>query len=276
MPDKFNGIDKTPTIANWLFSVRRYLRVAKTSAEERIDIASTFFTGTALDWWHGVEKAEGELIYRWNWDDFEARCLRRFQGANESQLALHRLLKWKQTSSLNVYLTGFQAMVQQVPSELLPEPTRIFIFTEGLSSELQKSVRLMQPKSLDEAIGVAQRASVTLQPVGQFFQSVNRPFHRQPSTTGRAPSQIYRNPSGSRFAPLMVENMEEVARQTVDHSELSYQNAEGSSSDAECSALTSEQRKLFKENKCFKCKRVGHRSIHCSNSQWQSKDQARV
>jgi hypothetical protein len=276
MPDKFNGCDKAPTIANWLFSVRRYLRVTKTGEDERIDIASTFFTGTALDWWHGVEKAEGELIYRWSWSDFEARCLRRFQGVNESQLALHRLLKWKQTSSLNVYLAGFQAMAQQVPSELLPEPTRIFVFTEGLNNELQKSVRLMQPTTLDEAIGVAQRASVTLQPVSQFFQPSNRYSHRQPSTMARASSQINRAASGSRFAPLMVENMEDVTQPNVNYSELNYGHTEGTTSDVECSALTAEQRKLFRENKCFKCKRVGHRLNDCPTSQWQSKEQARV
>ena len=276
MPDKFNGIDKVPTIANWLFSVRRYLRVTRTSEDERIDIASTFFTGTALDWWHGVEKAEGELIYRWTWNDFEARCLRRFQGVNESQVALHRLLKWKQTSSLNVYLAGFQAMVQQVPPELLPEPTRIFVFTEGLSNELQKSVRLMQPATLDEAIGVAQRASVNLQPVGPFFQPSNRYPYRQPSTMARTSSQINRAASGSRFAPLMVENIENMTQPTVDNTELNYHNTEGTTSDVECSALTTEQRKLFKENKCFKCKRVGHRINDCPTSQWQSKEQARV
>lgn len=276
MPDKFNGIDKAPTIANWLFSVRRYLRVTKTSEDERIDIASTFFTGTALDWWHGVEKAEGELIYRWDWTDFEARCLRRFQGVNESQLALHRLLRWKQTSSLNVYLAGFQAMVQQVPAELLPEPTRIFVFTEGLNNEIQKSVRLMQPNTLDEAIGVAQRASVTLQPVGQLFNSGNHYPYRAPSTMGRTSSQGSRSASGNRFAPLMVENIEDANRFPIDNVALDSRDAEGTASDFECSALTTEQRKLFRENKCFKCKRVGHRINECPTSQWSTKEQARV
>ena len=277
LPDKFNGVDKTPTIDNWLFSIRRYLRVTDTIETKHIDVASTFLAGTALDWWRGVERSEGEAIYQWSWEEFQARCMRRFQGINESQVAYQRLLKWKQTGSLTAYLSGFQSLVQQIPFELLSEPGRTFVFTEGLSNELQKSVRLMQPSTLDEAIGVAQRASIAVHPVSQSFQSNNRQFYRQPSTTAvRSSSQIPRAATGSRFTTLAVENVEDVSQPKAEDIEFSPQEESGSANDIECSVLTAEQRKLYKENKCFKCKRVGHRSRECRSIHPLSKEQARV
>lgn len=277
LPDKFNGSDRTPTVVNWLLAVKRYLRVTKTTENDRIDVATTFLSGTALDWWNGVERTEGESVYRWKWEEFELRCRRRFQGENESQLALHRLLKWKQTGSISVYLSGFQSLVQQIPLELLPEPARVFVFTEGLTNELQKSVKLLQPGTLDEAIGVAQRASVAFQPVGQFTPSNRRPFNRQPSTMARSSSQLYRAATGSRFSPLAIENIEEESEQTVRNTALSQLEEGGQTSEGECScsALTAEQRRLFQENKCFSCRRVGHRSRWCPSTQ-PPKDNARV
>ena len=119
--------------------------MTQTDKVDHVVMAATFFTGTALDWWQGVERAEGEAVYEWGWKEFELRCLRRFQASNDSQMAFQRLLRWRQVGNVSSYLAGFQSMIQQIPLDLLTESGRVFILIEGLSAEVQKSVRLMQP-----------------------------------------------------------------------------------------------------------------------------------
>ena len=263
LPDKFNGVDKTLVISNWLFSMRLYLRVTRTDVEDYVMMATTFFTGTALDWWQGVERVEGEDVYNWSWETFEGRCKRRFQATNDAQLAFQRLLRWKQTGHIAAYLSVFQSLIQQIPLTLLTEQGRVFMLIEGLNHELQKAVRLMQPTTVDEAINVAERASVTFHPSSQFHQPFNRSINRQASTTTRTSSQFNRAATGSRFAPLIVENVEEVYPEGQ-YDSPQYPNYRGSQpQEADLTYLNAEQRKLYKEKRCFHCKKVGHWSREC-------------
>lgn len=276
MPEKFNGMDRLPSISNWLYSVRKYLRVTKTEESDFIDLATTFLTGTALDWWQGIERTEGESIYLWSWQEFEIRCTRRFQAVNEAQVSLQKLVRWKQTGAIGGYIAVFQSLVQQIPHSLLTESGRVFHFIEGLVPELQKSVKLMQPLTVDEAIGISQRASVNSQALRPFNPSFNRQPHRQNTIpfSNRTSSQAQRTMSGSRFAPITVENIEETDT-------FSNDNAEGELgqhelTEMELSYLSAEQKKLYKEGRCFKCKKIGHRSGDCRSSTSSTKDQARM
>lgn len=275
LPEKFNGIDKSPTISNWLFSVRLYLKVTRTEEEDCVMMATTLFTATAIDWWQGIVRAEGESVYRWSWEEFEARCIRRFQAVNDAQVAYQRLLRWKQTGTITSYLAGFQSMVQQIPFELLPEPGRVFMLIEGLNPELQKSVRLVPPTTLDEAIGIAQRVSVVHQPSNHFKQSLPLPPYRQASTTVRSNSQFNRTATGNRFSPLSVENMETVPSSPNDFLEELHEG-ENPTNELDCSYMNAEQKKLFREKKCFKCKQVGHHRHQCNTTTIPTKESARV
>lgn len=277
LPEKFNGVDKTPTITNWLYSMKKHLRVTKTSEEDYIEIATSFFSGTALEWWSGNEKTEGEAIYLMSWSEFETRCLSRFQAVNDIQLAFQRLLRWRQTGSTASYVAGFQTVVQRIPLETMSEHVRIMFFTEGLNQELQRAVKLMKPKTVDEAINVAQTASAINQYGGQATQSFNRQPSRQVSTAVRTTSRINRAFAESRFAtPLSVENIEDEGQPIVDDIYHLRNEGENTVSELECSYLNSEQKKLLKEGRCFKCKRFGHLAKDCRSSISSTKDQARM
>jgi Ty3 transposon capsid-like protein/Zinc knuckle len=271
LPEKFNGVDKVPTISNWLFSIRLYLRVTQTEKEDLVVLASTFFSGTALDWWQGIERVEGESIYQWNWEEFTERCVKRFQASNDAQLAFQRLLRWKQTGHITAYLSVFQSLIQQIPLTLLTEQGRVFVLIEGLNNDLQKSVRLMQPATVDEAINVAQRASATYHAPSPFQQTFTRPNYRHPSTTTRSSSKPNHTTTGSRFAPLVVENVEEV-NETQPDSPPGHSEGRTYLTELEFSYLNAEQKKLYREKRCFNCKKIGHFSSECRSI----KEQARM
>lgn len=274
VPERFNGTDRIPTISNWLFAVRKYLRVTKAAEVDKVEYATTYFTGTALDWWHSVEDDEGEAVFRLSWSEFEERCIKRFQAVNDATASLRKVVRWKQTGAVSSYIAGFQALVQPIPVTLLPHSTRVFLFIEGLTTELQKAVQLMEPTTVDQAMAIAQRTSIN----SQFTKAGNPPFQRTPyrqnSSFNRSNSQTQRTVS-NRFAPLSVENIEEAESDPIGKLE------EGESWPLECgevelSYMNAEQRKLFKEGKCFKCKKAGHRSFDCRSPPQSTKDQARA
>lgn len=262
LPDKFNGVDKAQVITNWLFSIRLYLRVTRTDIEDYVMMATTFFAGTALDWWQGIERVEGESIYNWSWAMFEERCIRRFQATNDAQLAFQKLLRWKQTGHIATYLSVFQSLIQQIPLTLLTEQGRVFVLIEGLNTELQKSVRLMQPATVDEAINVAQRASATYHTPSLFHQTSTRSNYRHTSPITKSSNQFNRTATGSRFAPLVVENVEEV-NETQPNSPSGHSEGRTYLTELEFSYLNAEQKKLYREKRCFNCKKIGHFSSEC-------------
>jgi Ty3 transposon capsid-like protein len=193
---------------------------------------------------------EGESIYQWSWEEFTERCVK-------------RLLRWKQTGHITAYLSVFQSLIQQIPLTLLTEQGRVFVLIEGLNNDLQKSVILIQPATVDEAIIIAQRASATYHAQSPFQQTFTRPNYRHPSTTTRSSSQFNRATTGSRFVPLIVENVEEVHAEGQSDSPQ-YPTYRGSHPpDADLTYLNAEQRKLYKEKKCFFCKKVGHWTKEC-------------
>jgi hypothetical protein len=149
-----------------------------------------------------------------------------------------------------------------MPLSLLTEEGRVFVLIEGLNNELQKSVKLMQPTTIDEAINVAQRVSATFHTPNQSNPTFTRSNYRQPSTTNRSNSHFNRTTTGSRFAPLAVENVEEVSERQPDSPQC---HCEGRThlTDIEFSYLNAEQKKLYKEKKCFNCKKSGHYSKEC-------------
>jgi hypothetical protein len=147
-------------------------------------IATTFFANTALDWWYGIQRVEGEGIYQW-----------------------------------------------------------MELVIEGLNNELQKSVKLRQATTIDEAINVAQRVSATFHSPNQSNPTFTRSNYRQPSTTNRSNSHFKRTTTGSRFAPLAVENVEEVSGRQP-YSPQCHCEGRTHLTDIEFSYLNAEQKKL--------------------------------
>ena len=82
------------------------------SESDKIDVAVTLLSGTALEWWQAVERNSGNSLRNITWSEFEERCvkLKRFQpiAASESEAAMQRLLVlvWRQTNNVTAYINA--------------------------------------------------------------------------------------------------------------------------------------------------------------------------
>lgn len=277
-PDKFNGADKTQSIEDFLVTVERYLRLSRTEPAERVDTAVGFFSGVALKWWISVERTHGEKMRLIDWKDFRQMCLKRFVAVTDSESAVKKICRWKQSGSINSYIASFQNLSQQIPIDLLPEKTRLLYFLEGLTIDLQKYVNAMKPDSIEDAINFAQRIGNL--GYTQGGTSFNNREYQQYNRNPRQPQQQTTSHSiGTRNHPIYLENVNSEVSE-VDSSvgvsspgpQVTVTSPTERTDRNDLFFLTVEQKKLLKEGRCFNCKQIGHRRSDCPRSCNQKKE----
>ncbi|KAL5810297.1 hypothetical protein ACOSQ4_026865 [Xanthoceras sorbifolium] len=110
-------------------SAKQYFDFKEVAVEQQVQLTSFHLEGIALQW------------HRWltNLTDYE-----------DPSKALTRL---KQTSSVSVYQEEFEKLSHRVDE--LPEKFLISCFVAGLKDEIRLDVKIKQPRSLADPIGVA-------------------------------------------------------------------------------------------------------------------------
>ncbi len=274
-PDKFSGADRSQNIENFLVAVERFLRLSRVENSDKIDTTAGFFTGVALDWWISIERTEGEKIRNIGWEEFRQMCLKRFLAITTAETAMKKIGKWKQSGTINSYISSFQNLAQQIPANLLPQEARLLYFIDGLAIDLQKHVKSMRPESIEEAINFAQ----SIGNVGYTQGGMNNNGRNNQSYTHsqrQLQQQSHNHSVGSRNQPIYLENVNtEVSEvdSSVSVSSSSPHEQLLSHTGIDLSFLTAEQKKLFKEGRCFRCKQAGHRRSECKDNQGSFRQQ---
>jgi len=253
-PDKFNGTDRSVSIEVFLNSAERFLRLSKVDKKDKIDQTVMYFSGIAYEWWISIETTEGEEIRNIEWDVFKQMCLKRFMPVTSAESAYKRIGRCRQKGDISTYISGFQNLAQQIPFSLLSKEARVLQFVDGLNFDLQKVVKSMRPANIEDAINFAQSiGSIGYKQIGMNYN--NRDYQ---TGTNRQPQPTFRHyNSGTRNQPIELENVTTVETQEDNFNE-SIDNLT-----IDLSFLTTEQRQLYKEGKCFNCKKTGHRGRDC-------------
>jgi Ty3 transposon capsid-like protein len=277
-PDKFSGSDRTQNIENFLVAVERFLRLSRVDTVDKIDTTAGFFSGVALDWWISIERSEGEQIRKIGWEEFRQMCLKRFMAVTNAEMAMKRIGKWKQSGAVTSYISSFQNLAQQIPASLLPKEARLLYFIDELTIDLQRHVKAMRPESMEDAINFAQ--SIGNVGYTQGGMSNNSRDNQSYSHSQRQPQlQFHNHGMGTRNQPIYLENVHAEASEVDSNVGVSsprpwmtVTSPTESSNWGELSYLTMEQRKLYKEGRCFNCKQMGHRRNVCPRSINQKKE----
>jgi len=259
-PDKFNGTDRSVNIEIFLNTVERFLRLSKVDKKDKIDQTVMYFSGVAYEWWTSIETTEGEKIRHIEWEEFKQMCLKRFLPVTSAESAYKRIGKWRQRGDISTYISSFQNLAQQIPFSLLSKEARVLQFVDGLNFDLQKVVKSMRPASIEDAINFAQSiGSIGYKQMGTNYN--NRDY--QPTINRQAQPTFRHFNSGTKIQPIELENVNTEETQEDNFNEPSE------NLNIDFSFLTMEQRQLFKEGKCFNCKKIGHRSRQCPLSKNQ-------
>lgn len=163
---KFNGEDPT----GWIYKAEQYFDIKQIESIEQVQLASFHLEGIALQWHRWLTKFRGPLT----WDELSKAILLRF-GPTDFEDPSEALSRLKQTTSVAAYQEVFEKLSHQIDG--LPEGFLVGCFIAGLKDDIRLDVKIKQPKTLTEAIGVAR----LIEERNQLHKRSNLPF--RPTST---------------------------------------------------------------------------------------------
>ncbi|KAK9177553.1 hypothetical protein WN944_029576 [Citrus x changshan-huyou] len=141
---KFGGADP----ARWIYKAEQYFDFQNIASEQQVQLASFHLEGITLQWHRWLTKFKGPQT----WTEFTKAILLHF-GPTDYEDPSEALTRLKQTSSVTEYQEVFEKLSHQIDG--LPETFLIGCFIAGLHDEIRLDVKIKQPRTLADAIGVA-------------------------------------------------------------------------------------------------------------------------
>ncbi|PWA74286.1 hypothetical protein CTI12_AA219250 [Artemisia annua] len=141
---KFEGGDPR----GWILKAEKYFRYYQTPDESKVEIASMYLEGDALDLFAWIS-AENNHLY---WEEL-VKILHENYGPAEFQNPDEHLCNIKQTGTVQEYRQEFAKRVARVHD--WPDHCLLGVFLSGLKEELKVDVRIHKPKNVFKAVSLA-------------------------------------------------------------------------------------------------------------------------
>ena len=190
-----------------------------------VPYGATLLRDNAMVWWRShVEAADqGHVPRIVNWVDFYNAISYEFQPINTRKIARDRLAELRQRNSVQQYAHEFRTITADIPG--ISEDEKIDRFVRGLKDRTRQEVDIRDPKTLDEAVRIADR-----------YDTISYQAQRKSLAKGAA----------TRLEPVPME-LDTMAVQQ-------RRNPEGESKRGNVNA----------RGACFLCGKVGHLKRQCS------------
>lgn len=262
-PEKFSGHNAR----SWLMSLENVFNSVQCMPSEhsKISYAISFMKGAALEWWDLVRNSTSIVVE--DFDSFKRELLAHFEPVNREETAREKLRSIRQMGRLNRmkdYNREFSHWLLLIPAMDIQE--QIFHYKHGLKRNIRIEVTKSDPKTLHEAMKIADRMDTIYNSVtyNAFSSERHRAGPSHPSHAGNGgpiPMQIGNmHSSRSRFQrrslgiskPLPVKKFSTEPRDTL-------------SRRGPWLSLEKKQQ-YIQEKRCFVCGKTGCRaSQHSKN-----------
>ncbi|KAJ0588628.1 putative retrotransposon gag domain-containing protein [Helianthus annuus] len=144
---RFSGGDPT----GWLYQASQYFEFQSVAPEEQVNLASIHVDGIALQWHRWFTKLKGPMT----WAEFSQALLARF-GPTDYENPAEALSRLKHTTTVAQYQESFEKLSHQVDG--LSDAFLMACYIGGLKDEVRLEVKMKQPRSLIDAIGLSRMA----------------------------------------------------------------------------------------------------------------------
>lgn len=153
-PEKFSGYHAR----SWLMSLENVFNSVRSTPSEtaKISYAISFMKGAALEWWDLVRNSTSIVVE--DFDSFKRELLAHFEPVNRDETAREKLRSIRQMGKLNRikdYNREFSHWLLLIPSMDIQE--QIFHYKHGLKRSIRIEVTKSDPKTLHEAMKIADR-----------------------------------------------------------------------------------------------------------------------
>ncbi|KAL5856683.1 hypothetical protein ACOSQ3_004141 [Xanthoceras sorbifolium] len=146
--EKTNAEFRTEDPNGWIYKAEQFFEFKNIASDQQVQLASFHLEGIALQWHRWLTKFRGPLT----WVEFTKAVHLRF-GPNDYKDPLEALTRLKQTTTVEAYQEAFEKLSHRVDN--LPELFLAGCFIAGLHDEIRLDVKVKQPKTLTDAIGVS-------------------------------------------------------------------------------------------------------------------------
>lgn len=146
-------------LEGWITQTCMYLRAYDIDLHSvrAVEVATMFLRGKAQDWWCSQFRliASGQSPSLGSWDAFVQSLTEAFRPIELARRHIKELLHISQgKQDMRAYVAAFNAARARVPGAL-SDDTLCFVFLQGCRPDLQKSIIVQNPKSLDEYFSLA-------------------------------------------------------------------------------------------------------------------------
>ena len=178
---KFEGGDPR----GWILKAEKYFRYYQTPDESKVEIASMYLEGDALDLFAWIS-AENNHLY---WEEL-VKILHENYGPAEFQNPDEHLCNIKQTGTVQEYRQEFAKRVARVHD--WPDHCLLGVFLSGLKEELKVDVRIHKPRNVFKAVSLALEFEEKSRPVSnpRISNSFNENKTSSYSTSSRDPDKL--------------------------------------------------------------------------------------
>ncbi|XP_071712436.1 uncharacterized protein [Rutidosis leptorrhynchoides] len=147
---KFEGDD----VRGWIYKCKQFFEVDKVEETEKVRIASIHMYKRALSWHQQFVRINGEEV---DWTVYEEAVLKRFGTTVEDPLS--ELKNLRQIGSVDAYFDEFERLLNKIE---VSEKHAISLFLAGLMKEIELSVRMFKPRTLEDAYCLAKLQEDTI------------------------------------------------------------------------------------------------------------------
>ncbi|KAJ9567106.1 hypothetical protein OSB04_003072 [Centaurea solstitialis] len=169
-PKEFHGTEGAVGLLTWIEGMESVLHISKCTERNKVEYAACLLQGRALTWWNTQVQTRGrEATGQISWEDFKKMLKEEFCPRSEIQKLEAEL--WHHEMKGNdvaTYTTRFHELAKLVPHLVTPEQNRVDRYVWGLSPVIQGNVTAADPKTLQEAVNLANRLTNNAVRSGMF------------------------------------------------------------------------------------------------------------
>ncbi|KAJ9556981.1 hypothetical protein OSB04_011595 [Centaurea solstitialis] len=172
-PKEFHGTEGAVGLLAWIESMESVLHISKCLERNKVEYAACLLQGRSLTWWNTQVQVRGrDATGQITWEDFkkilkEEFCPRSEIQKLEAELWHHEM----KGSDITAYTTRFHELAKLVPHLVTPEQNRVDRYVWGLSPVIRGNVTAADPKTLQEAVNLANRLTNNAVRSGAFSSS---------------------------------------------------------------------------------------------------------
>ncbi|MFM7683209.1 MAG: reverse transcriptase domain-containing protein, partial [Bacteroidota bacterium] len=259
---EFHG-NEEENVTNWLYNIESIFSVSSINNDyEKLAYAKTYLRRIALTNFKAFEMSKN---FKVTWLDFKNHMFNKYRPLHHEETIRTKLrdMKMDKSESIRSYVNKFQQCIFEIDN--MAEKDKIFYFTSGLQDRTKAHVQIQSPKTLDEAIELAEKFETFVfnngnnnksifvsntkkvymnkKPRYQFKPKYNKPYHK-----------IYLNPK-SRYVSFNK------SKNQIANNNYSKQNERTT------------------EMICYLCNEKGHIKSQCllnKNKQYQTQNSRRA